>query len=95
MEALIRQAINERRLIEFWLHGLRRVAEVHLYGVHKGIPQLLVYQVSGESRSGGLPYWRRVDVEEMSGLVLLPDVFNARRLVSRPDGWDQVLLMVE
>lgn len=95
MDALIRQAILERRLVEFWLHGLRRVAEVHLYGVHKGVTQLLVYQVAGESKSGGLPYWRRVDVLEMSRLRLLAEGFSGRRLSSRPDGWDQILLMVE
>jgi hypothetical protein len=95
MEALILQAIKERRLVEFRLHGLGRVAEIHLYGVHKGIPQLLVYQVAGDSRSGGLPHWRRVDLGEMSDLVLLPRAFTASRLSSRPGGWDQVLLMVE
>lgn len=95
MDALIRRAIKERRLLEFWLHGLHRVAEPHLYGRHKGGLQLLVYQVRGDSRSGGLPYWRRVDLAEMSGLELLDEGFGAKRLTALPAGWDEVLAVVD
>ncbi len=95
MDAQVRQAIRERRLLEFWLHGLHRVAEPHLYGRHKGVVQLLVYQVRGESRSGGLPSWRRVDLAEVSGLRLLDEGFEAKRLTGLPAGWDEVLAVVD
>ena len=67
-DELIRTAIRERRLVEFRLHGLRRISEPHLYGIYKGARQILVYQISGESRSGDLPDWRRADLEEILGL---------------------------
>jgi hypothetical protein len=96
VDALIRQAIRERRLIEFWLHGLHRVAEPHLYGIHNGAAQMLVYQVGGASRSGGLPYWRRIDLAEVSGLRVLHERFEATRLeAGRPSGWDEILAVVQ
>lgn len=95
MDKLVCQAIQERRLVEFSLHGLPRIAEVHLYGTHKGIQQMLVYQVGGASKSGGLPHWRRAALEEVSGLRLLDQHFTETRLSeSHPAGWDSVFLIV-
>jgi hypothetical protein len=95
VEHLICAAIAERRLIEFRLHGLRRVAEPHLYGRHKGVLQLLVYQVGGDSRSGGLPYWRRIDLDEISELRMLEERFEAVRLPGgKPQAWDAILAQV-
>lgn len=96
MDALIRQAIRERRLVEFSLHGLHRVAEPHLYGIHRGSAQMLVYQVRGASRSGGLPYWRRIELAQVTGLRLLEEHFEATRLeTDQPTGWDQILAVVQ
>ena len=96
IDEVVRTAIRERRLIEFWLQGLRRIAEPHLYGIHKATRQLLVYQVGGESRSGDLPDWRRTDLAEMSGLRLLEDTFAGPRISSsRHTQWDVVLARVE
>ena len=96
MDQLIRLAIRERRLIEFWLHGFKRIAEPHLYGVHGGAHQLLVYQTGGGSRSGRLPAWRRVDVDEVSHLMVLEERFPGSRLASgRHKDWDQILEVVE
>lgn len=96
LETLVRQAIGERRLIEFRLHGLLRIAEPHLYGLHKGVPQLLVYQVGGESKSGGLPHWRRIGLQDVSGLKILEENFRgSRRPAQRPAGWDKILVLVE
>jgi hypothetical protein len=96
MDELIRRAIRERRLIEFTLHGLPRVAEPHVYGVCKRTTQLLIYQVRGQSRSGGLPDWRRVDILEMQGARLLDEVFSTPRMaMERHKGWDRVFARVE
>lgn len=95
VEQLLRRAIRERRLVEFWLHALRRVGEPHLYGVHKGVAQLLLYQTSGESRSGGLPAWRRVNLEEVHGLRVLEERFAGGRLAGRRGDWDEVLEVTE
>ena len=95
VDKVVGQAIQERRLVEFSLHGLLRIAEVHLYGTHNGAPQMLVYQVGGASKSGGLPHWRRVALEEVSGLRLLDEGFTGARLSEpHPAGWDSVFLIV-
>lgn len=95
VDKVVCQAIQERRIVEFSLHGLLRIAEVHLYGTHKGTPQMLVYQVGGASKSGGLPHWRRVALEDVSGLRLLDERFTETRLSEpRPAGWDGVFMVV-
>src|SRR5688500_19022904 len=93
---LVRQAIRERRLVRFELHGLVRIAEPHDYGVKNNTPQLLVYQVGGASRSGRLPNWRRINLLEVSGLTILDQRFGGGR--STPTGkhseWDELLMRV-
>lgn len=95
MDELIRRAIQQRRVIEFTLHGLLRVAEPHLFGVCKGSKQLLVFQIRGESRSGGLPYWRRVEVAEIKGLRMLDEIFASRLATPPQSGWDLILARVQ
>ena len=92
----IRKAIAEKRLIEFALHGLFRIAEPHDYGVRNGSIQLLVYQVGGKSQSGGLPDWRWVKVAEMSELKLLKATFDGNRQApsGRHSAWDELYLRV-
>lgn len=63
---LIRTAIANRQLVGFRYQGLGRVAKPHIYGIFAGRAQ-----VAGESSSGSLPNWRRVDASEISGLVAL------------------------
>lgn len=95
-DELIRRAIADKRLLEFRLHGLRRVVEPHLFGIHKGVRQLLAYQVGGDSKSGGLPDWRRADLSAMSEIRLLDERFPGPRLpVDRHVHWDAVLSRVE
>jgi len=95
-DELILHAIQERRLIGFTLHGLARVGEPHVYGVYRQAKQLLIYQVRGESRSGGLPDWRRVDVLEMRNPVLLDEIFSTPRVTrAGHTEWDLVFARVE
>ncbi len=92
----IRRAITGKRLVRFQFHGCLRVAEPHDYGVRNGAVQLLVYQVGGESRSGQLPNWRWIVVDEMTGLEVLEQTFPGGRDV--PSGahskWDELYLRV-
>jgi hypothetical protein len=97
MDEVIRSAIANRQLVEFTYHDCRRVAEPHVYGTLRGKYQLLTYQVGGESRSGGLPNWRRVDLNEISDLRALDQHFDGPR--PTPSGkhskFDTVLAVVE
>ncbi len=79
MDAIIRSAIANRTVLEFTYHGLHRVAEPHVYGLINGKAQMLTYQLRGESSSGGLPQWRRVELSEVADLHALEETFEGPR----------------
>ena len=96
MEELIRSALSNRNLVEFTYDGRVRVCEVHVMGIANGVTQVLCFQVSGGSRRGKLPNWRRFDLGSMGDLVLKDETFSGKRAI--PSGthsiWDQVLAVV-
>ena len=89
-------AIDNKRLVEFDYQGLPRVAEPHDYGITDGTRKLLVYQVRGDSRSGGIPDWRLVEVHGINRLRVLDVKFRGGRSV--PSGkhkeWDELFRRV-
>jgi len=93
----IRFAIANKRRIKFMLYGLWRIAEPHDYGMRSGAPQLLVYQVRGESRSGKLPAWRWVVLGHTSDFEVLEETFpgSRNREVQHHIQWDRVFARVE
>ncbi len=91
-DELIWVAITQRRLIQFSLHERTRIAEPYDYGVRNGVPQLLVYQIGGESASGKLPNWRWVVLSEMSELQVLDPTFRAR--ARNVPQWDRLFVSV-
>jgi hypothetical protein len=93
----IRHAIAERRLIDFTLHGLQRVAEPHDYGVRNGAHRLLIYQVGGASRSGRLPNWRLIKVSDVQNLRVLDSTFNGSRgdETTQRHQWDELIARVD
>lgn len=96
MDTQIRQAIAQKKLIQFEYQGYTRIAEPHIYGRNGGVTQLLVYQVRGDSKLGKLPNWRRIDLPEVSGLHVLNESFPGRR--PNPSGehssWDETFVIV-
>jgi hypothetical protein len=95
MDALIRQAIHDKRVIEFMYNGFRRIAEPHIYGRKDGVLQILAYQIGGQSSKGGLPEWRRFDFPMMLNLQLTADSFlGAREYQARHSAWDQKFMIV-
>ena len=64
------------------------------YGVRNGSVQLLVYQIGGESRSGGLPEWRCVKLAGVSELQLLDIQFEGPRAGGRHHEWEQLFARV-
>ena len=77
--ALISIAIANKKIIEFDYHNHHRIAEPHVYGVLEGKEQVLVYQTDGTSSSGGLPDWRRMDINEISNLNVTDKTFAGPR----------------
>ncbi|HVR38190.1 MAG TPA: hypothetical protein VMU84_03785 [Thermoanaerobaculia bacterium] len=90
-DRVIQQAIAERRMIRFTMDGGVRIAEPHDYGIRKGVPTLLVWQVSGASRSGNLPDWRWILLAKASNFALLDRTFpGGRDHDQRHSNWDVV-----
>jgi hypothetical protein len=80
LDAEIRQAIADKKLVEFSYQNFIRIAEPHAYGSMGGVDHLLVYQVRGGSRSKNLPKWVSVPVSQMTDLKVLDDTFSKRVL---------------
>jgi hypothetical protein len=95
LDALIRQAIQNKRVIEFTYNGLPRIAEPHIYGSKDGVLQILAYQIGGRSSKGGLPEWRRFDLPAMRNLQLTTASFpGAREYQARHSAWDHKFMIV-
>ncbi len=96
VDALIRSAIEHRRLLELIYGNKRRIVEPHDYGIHRGVIKLLAFQIAGDS-SGPLPNWRWLDVQSISAIHLLDTTFGGGR--PNPSGkhhhWDQLFLRVK
>ena len=95
VDALIRRAIHERRLVEFMYHGAPRAAEPHDYGRMQSRVRLLSFQVRGSSR-GSLPGWRLFDVAEIKELRVLGETFGGSRGTQHRTHkhWDEVFCRV-
>ena len=95
VDALLRSAIEQKRLIRLVYRGKPRIVEPHDYGVHNGSVKLLGYQVGGSSGSP-LPNWRWMEVNSMADIHLLDRTFPGGRLT--PSGkhhrWDQLFMRV-
>ena len=97
MDEQISGAIRARRIVESTYRGHLRIGEPHVYGQHAGVDQLLLFQTDGGSSSGGLPQWRRVDLDGVTGLVVRQDTFPGSRptLTGQHRGWDHVYEKVD
>lgn len=81
VEDLIRQALVERRVVQFKYHGHSRRVEPHALGRVTGERlALLGWQVSGGSASEPPPGWRTFVLAEIEPLKLMSKTF-----VPRPD----------
>lgn len=99
IDALLRKAIEEKRLVELVYNEKRRIIEPHDYGVQNGSIKLLGYQLSGGS-SGPVPNWRWFEVDLVKDIRLLDRKFRGGR--GRGPGsswnhnqWDELFLRVE
>ncbi|HET6726325.1 MAG TPA: WYL domain-containing protein [Gammaproteobacteria bacterium] len=90
------KAIEAHAIVAFNYHGRRRVVEPHDLGVLHGETQLLAYQVEGGSRSGGIPEWRRFDLDDVENLTLTGRCFGAPRRdwIRRKPRWDRRIAAV-
>jgi hypothetical protein len=96
IDELLRESIEQKRLIRFSYKEKPRIVEPHDYGVHKGSVKLFGYQVGGSS-SEPLPNWRWVQVNSISDLYLLNRTFRGRRPTAsgKHHRWDQLFIRVK
>jgi hypothetical protein len=96
IDQLLRTAIENKRVVTLRYGNRERIVEPHDYGIQKGVPRLLAYQIGGSS-SGRLPNWRWMDVDAISDLQLLDRTFAGGR--SSPSGkhhqWDELYIRVK
>jgi len=96
--SMIRSAIENKELIEFIYRGHVRISEPHVYGMKGGKRQILVYQIGGLTSSGKLPDWRRINLDEISGLkVIKGQNFAGYREYHATDHneWDTIIASVK
>jgi hypothetical protein len=95
VDALLRAAIEQKRLVALVYLDKRRIVEPHDYGVHNGTVKLLAYQVGGSS-SGRLPNWRWMEVNLISSLRLMERRFAGGRGSAsiQHHRWDQLFARV-
>lgn len=95
MEEIIKQAINEKRLLEFYYENHRRDVEPHIYGRKNGQYGILAYQVGGESSSGKME-WKRMYLDKIIDLKISEKTFSGKRDVTGPHSeWDEKILIVQ
>jgi hypothetical protein len=80
MNAEIRQAIADKKLVEFSYQNFIRVAGPHAYGFWRGGDQLLIYPARGGSRSKNLPKWLSVPLSQITDFRVLDETFSKRVL---------------
>lgn len=93
----IRAAIENKELVEFTYRGFQRIAEPHIYGIHCGKRQLLVYQIGGNTSSGKIPDWRRVNLDDISNFRVLAGrgFLGPRMAPEEQSQWDMIIAAVK
>jgi hypothetical protein len=99
LDVQLRFAIAHKRLIQLTYGGYLRVLEPHDYGVQKGMPRLLAYQIRGGSShaKGGKYGWKLLKISKIESWAVLEKSFPGSRARSTQEHlvWDQIFARVE
>jgi len=80
MNDIIIEAIENRKLLEFFYKDHYRVVEPHTFGVSsKGNENLSAFQIDGTSESIVVPDWGLFTIDKMNGLKILNETFEGTR----------------
>ena len=98
LDARLRFAIANKRLIEFTYDGALRVAEPHDYGLRDGSVKVLAFQrkKSGQQTDDARG-WRSLEVSKIEGCVVLEDMFRGTRgqAAQHHQEWDVLYARVD
>ena len=71
MNQIICDAIYNRCVLKFTYHGHPRVVEPHAYGLGRALNEVVrCYQTGGTSRSGKVPAWKLMAVDQIESLTV-------------------------
>lgn len=75
---VIRQAIEQRRVLSFSYETSPRTVIPAALGVHRSSGNLILraYQIAGATESGRLPLWRMFTVSDMVRVTILDETFE-------------------
>jgi hypothetical protein len=92
VDALIRRAIAEKRLIRCIFDGRERIGEPHDYGIRGDHAELFLWQVRGSSKHGSLPGWRPVSFPDAHDFEIVEERFPGQRAPASGHhrDWDEV-----
>lgn len=94
LDLLIRMAIAHRRLVDVVYDNRRKLVEPHDYGERAGEARLLVYQLSGESRTSSSSGWRELRLALITDFKVRDDTFSGGRPADRHITWDPLYARV-
>jgi hypothetical protein len=98
LDSKIRQAIQQKSLVEVRYKGKSRIAEPHDYGGQRGVDRLLVYQLSATGLADKEAIgWRLFDVPKIESLTVLDAHFKGSRAAANQDHhlWDALYARVK
>lgn len=80
MNDIIIEAIENRKLLEFYYKDHYRVVEPHTFGISsKGNENLSAFQVDGTSERNNVPDWGLFTIDKIDGLKILNETFEGTR----------------
>ena len=80
MDQIICDAIHNRHVLKFTYHGHPRIVEPHAYGLSQAENEVIrCYQTGGTSRSGKVPDWRLMRVDQIESLTMTEKHFVGER----------------
>jgi predicted DNA-binding transcriptional regulator YafY len=86
-QEIICDAIQQKRLVQFWYDGGNRTVEPHMIATNEaGHRALSAWFVSGHSNSGERPGWREFLLSEIRNAAALNENFAGPRPGYKPDG---------
>ena len=94
--AKIKQAITNKKIIEFFYDGKQRIVEPYLIGTTStGKQSLRAYQIGGHSNSK-MPSWKMFSIMKISNVKVTENTFSKRSDYNPNDrGMNQILHRVE
>lgn len=80
MNNIIIEAIENRKLLEFFYKDHYRVVEPHTFGVSsKGNENLSAFQIDGTSERNNVPDWGLFTIDKIVDLKIMNETFEGTR----------------